>query len=244
MRCFDFYPLEGSCAKVNAYLQDNCTELEMVRWKLRPAMLVIPGGAYAFVAEREGEPIALKFSAMGYQAFVLSYTLNTAGDEPVRDAEAALKYIRSHAEEWHVDVNAICVTGYSAGGNLALRLIKRVADSCPGIMPKAMILGYPAVTGRGCIVQPMNGLELDADDYSAFPPSFIWTTQEDEGVDCSESVQLWARLNGAKVPAELHVYQRGKHGYSTADKSTGRPDAHVATWLPLCMEWLEKTLGL
>lgn len=243
MRCFDI-ALGNNGAAVTAYLQEDCTELEMVRWQKRPAILVIPGGGYSMVADREGEPIALKFAAMGYQAFVLRYTVKTADESPVLDALAAFNAIHENAEEWHIRTDAVCVTGYSAGGNLVLRLLKKLCGACPERMPNAMILGYPAVTGKGCIVQPMNGLEMENAMYAQFPPAFIWTTQEDEAVDCTESVRLWSLLNKNHVPAELHVYQKGRHGYSTGDLATGRPNAHVATWMPMCFDWLENMLNI
>ena len=86
MRILHVHPGNRTGAELIAYLQDNDSELEMTRWKQRPAMLVLPGGAYAFLSEREGEPVALKYSAQGYQAFVLRYTLHSNGEEAMLDA--------------------------------------------------------------------------------------------------------------------------------------------------------------
>jgi len=108
--------------------------LSPVNRKKRPAILVCPGGAYAFISPTEAEPIALRYASMGYHAFVLSYTVYNKGkmvnpmgelpvDEdslypgPMLDVGAAMLCIRDHAEEWCVDADKVVLTGFSAGAH-------------------------------------------------------------------------------------------------------------------------------
>ena len=108
---------------------------EMMNGRKRPAILVCPGGAYMFCSDREAEPIALRFAAMGYHAFVLRYSVySNSGNYypfpgktpayeksvypgPMREIGMAMLKIREHAEEWKVDMDRIILTGYSAGAN-------------------------------------------------------------------------------------------------------------------------------
>lgn len=111
---------------------------EMLNGKARPAVIICPGGAYMSCSEREGEPVAMAFAAMGYHAFVLRYGVHnegarfspTPGQEPeikakehclhpnpVRDIARAMLYIRDHAGEWLVDTDRIAVCGFSAGAH-------------------------------------------------------------------------------------------------------------------------------
>ena len=148
MKILEIALTSNPSAHLTAYLTDNCSELEMKRWTRRPAMLVIPGGAYHFLAEREGEPIAQKFSAMGYQTFVLGYTLHPSSREPYEDAVAAMRTIRENAEQWHVASRQICVSGFSAGGNLALWAPPRPTVSTLTRDPTPSSWAIPARTAK------------------------------------------------------------------------------------------------
>jgi acetyl esterase/lipase len=228
-------------------IQDNDTELEMVRWKKRPAMLVFPGGGYHFISEREGEPIALRFAAMGYQTFVLHYSLDCAGDDAFQDALHAMQLIRANAEDWHIDPAKVAVSGFSAGGNLAVWLAAGAICAAPEALPNALVLGYPVVTRStacsGRVFDALNG-EIPQENWRKMPPCFLWTTQDDELVDPANLAKFWLKLNEAGVDAEMHIYQNGKHGFATADLATGRPDFQAASWLSLCIHWLNKQFEL
>ena len=199
------------------------------------------------IAQREGEPIALRYAAAGYQTLILRYAVKRPLQEPLRDALCAVREIRAHAEEWGVDPEKICVTGYSAGGNLALWLASAaLARGDAQALPDAMVLGYPSVSGVGCdpaftSSQP----ELVSDrPLDGMPPTFLWTTSTDEVVPAQESLELGLRLHKAGVPLEMHVFCGGAHGLATADLATGRPDSHAAHWVELSLEWLEKVFRL
>ncbi|MFV0466230.1 MAG: alpha/beta hydrolase [Lachnospiraceae bacterium] len=143
---------------------------EMLNKKSRPAVLICPGGAYLSCSDREGEPIALQFAAMGYHAFVLRYSVY--GDfsvfeqgidhmktdpakmhpAPMREIGMAIRQIREHSQEWFVDTEKIAICGFSAGGHncamYATNYHKPVVTEylqmdAGDLRPAAVILGYP-----------------------------------------------------------------------------------------------------
>ena len=148
--------VEGSLpgAKLTVYIQDYSADMHIQE---RPLILICPGGGYEHVSAREGESIALSFMAMGLHAAVLRYSVAPA-KYPVQITELAfaMKYIRSHAKEWHIIEDKIFVQGSSAGGHLAASLgvfwkeewlWKCVgAESAEEIRPNGMILSYPVIT--------------------------------------------------------------------------------------------------
>ena len=97
-------------------------EVAGIKPKLRPAMLVIAGGAYTFISQRESAPVAVKYVANGYCAFVLDYSVNTAYPVPLVEACMAVAYIRENASKYRVDKNLVAAIGFSAGGHLATML--------------------------------------------------------------------------------------------------------------------------
>jgi acetyl esterase/lipase len=149
---------------------------ELLNGKKRPAVLVCPGGAYMSCSDREGEPVALRFAAMGYHAFVLRYSTynngkpgmfipqgkmpvnpNSLFPAPMRDIGKAFLTIHAHAEEWLVDTDKIAICGFSAGGhNCAMYsvywqdpLISEYFDEKPAMFkPAAAILGYAVLDYR------------------------------------------------------------------------------------------------
>lgn len=124
--------------------------------KKTPAVIVCPGGAYQFLSDREGEPIALKFNAEGYAAFVLRYCVGTEGQAlqpgPLFDLGKAMAYVKEHAREWRIDAERISICGFSAGGHLCASyaslwheswFTKELGEPKEKLRPYAAILGYP-----------------------------------------------------------------------------------------------------
>ena len=149
----------------------------------RKAILICPGGAYAFCSNREGEPIATCFLAAGYNAFVLDYSVKNR-EEPGKkfpgqliEAALAMKFIKDNADKFNIDPNYVFVTGYSAGGHLAASLgilynSKYVTDAIDMpenyARPTGMILAYPVITSgeyahRGSIDNILHDEREDAD---------------------------------------------------------------------------------
>ena len=111
-----------SPAVLEIYLRENRENLSGSR---RPCVIICPGGAYVFCGDRDSEPNALALLGEGFQSCVLRYTCRTSDeqpplhDEPMRDAAAAVRYVRSHAQEMGIDPHKITLLGVSAGGHTA-----------------------------------------------------------------------------------------------------------------------------
>ena len=108
---------EGGTGYLSCYLQRPSSAG-------RPAVLIIPGGGYEHVSVREGEPVALRFLAQGYHAFVLEYSVEAAACDkhPLEELARTVLMVRQNAEKWLVDPQKVVVIGFSAGGHLAASL--------------------------------------------------------------------------------------------------------------------------
>ena len=218
----------------------NHVSPEMPYLDVRPAVLVFPGGAYAFCSDREAEPIALEFLAKGYNAFVLRYSLKTDFSEPLEDAQWALKLIRERADEFHIDPNKVAVIGFSAGGHLAASL-STISD----IKPDASILGYP------CSLEAMND-KLAAKGAPSLndkvtpdtPPTFIISASDDSLVPIENSLEYGLALRRNGVPFEMHIFAKGEHGFATATETTNTSERVkeycflAKRWIKICIDWL------
>lgn len=218
---------------------------ELIGMPKRPAVLIFPGGGYHMLSEREAQPIAFAFLKEGYQAFILRYTLEQSTmEKPLADATSALEMIKAQAEEWNVDKDKIAVAGFSAGGHLAATLATKGTTK-----PNALILGYPVISQAMVKLCGVDEVSLDTLVDHTTPPTFLFTTQNDNVVPSDDAFQFALSLQKAHVPMEFHFYQHGEHGISlathaTANNKQGFVSEHVATWLPLCLEWLQLHFGV
>ena len=137
---------------LEAYILKNSPEFQADT--RRPAVIICPGGAYMGTSDREAEPVALRFLAQGYHAFVLRYSVQTRFPQPMLDLATAILTVRQHPDEWFVDADQIALCGFSAGGHLAASLgvhwnkpflYEPLGVSAEEIKPNALILGYPAI---------------------------------------------------------------------------------------------------
>lgn len=137
---------------VEAYLLNNSREFQSDI--ARPAVIVCPGGGYLATSDREAEPVALRFLARGYHAFVVRYSVRTRFPQPMLDLAMALHLVRANAAAWLVDPDRITLCGFSAGGHLAASLgvlwnqpwlSEPLGVSADQIRPNALILGYPVI---------------------------------------------------------------------------------------------------
>ncbi len=251
-------------ATLTVYAQDNVDGQEQ---RLRPAMVICPGGGYEFCSNREAEPLALAFLARGFQAFVLDYTvLDPAGEgellpHPQRDLARAVALVRERAVEWHVDARRIATLGCSAGGHLCATYGALCRDEAflesAGVSREdaavwAQVLCYPVIDltagwpADRARVPPISTNEklLHAQDLvdAGTPATFIWHTASDEGVLVRNTYLYADALARRAIDHDCHVFHRGRHGLSLATKQTGRDaehrDAHVAHWVDLAVEWL------
>ena len=234
--------------------------------KIRGAVLICPGGAYSFTSPREAEPIAIKFNAAGFHAFVLNYSVApNKHPQSLLDASRAMCIIRENSQEWNIDASKIAVCGFSAGGHLAANLgvhwDKDYLKNVPGITlgtnnPNALILCYPVITSgkyahTGSIsnllgddfdksLESQMSLELNVSKKT--PPTFLWHTFEDNSVPVENSLLFAQALRSENIPFELHIFPEGPHGLSLATEETtengDRVYQDVAIWINLCITWL------
>lgn len=262
MRCFTL-PLSGFHATLDVMLRSRA--YDSVEHAKRPCMLIIPGGGYAFVSDREGEPVAMGFLQAGYQACVLHYTVRSQesdpflGNLPLREAAAAVREIRTHAEEWGIGPEKVSVCGFSAGAHLAGSL-GIFADN-PAYLPEntdgrstpnAMLLCYPVITagerahrdsiyhlsGTREINEASRRWSLEEHVTKNTCPAFLWQTMQDECVPVENAMSMARALRREGVPFELHIYTDGPHGLSVATPEAGMDNPHAASWLPLALQWL------
>lgn len=241
MKVFDI-KLTNELAKLTVYIPDQSNE--MGHNKIKAGVLVIPGGGYSMCSDREAEPIAFAFLHKGYAAFILRYTVgqNKGYDfsMPFADANEAMKIIHENAEEWGIDKERIAAIGFSAGGHLCASL-----STMGDIRPNASILVYPCIleSMNKILAFPVPGLEDKVDDKT--PPAFIVSACEDNCVPIENSLAYANALNKKGIPFEMHIYEKGYHGFSLADetvytKAEADYCAHIQGWFDLCATWLKK----
>lgn len=239
MNCFTMDLSPNGRGILTGYVQESSPELGNMN--KRPAVLIFPGGAYQRCSDREAEPVALTFSAHGFQAFVLRYSVKeqAAFPQPLLDAEGALRTIREKADDWNLDPDKIAICGFSAGAHLA---------ACIGTMgtirPNALILGYGALTASRSGNRPVPVDHVDSDT----PPCFLFHTWEDPVVPVENTLSFASALNRAGVPFEVHIFQNGQHGMATGKplSSNGiveNTDRDFSAWPSLCANWLFHQFG-
>ena len=245
-------------ASLEGYILD--CEILYGQEKKRPAVLVCPGGGYLYCSPREAEPVALRYAANGFHAFILRYSVqwNAAGFSPLEEASWAIGYIREHAEEWNIDADKIVACGFSAGGHLAL-----ASGLLAENKPNALILGYPAtcapnIKGGDFMLKLLEGkdqvTDADAAKYDlvaqvnkAAPPMFVAATADDmlTGFCTLPLVMKYTQLG---LKCELHMFQHGPHGYAMADVTSADGSEQMvntayAQWHGLSVLWLRKIFG-
>lgn len=256
------YKLEGH-ATLTCYIhdsyRDNTADYVM------PAVVIAPGGAYAFVSKREGEPIASYFLANGYNAFVLDYSVAPhCYPTQLLQLACATDYVKSNAAQLHIDARRVFTVGFSAGGHLVGSLATQynTLNAAFGVeldcKPAAVALCYPVINSRYVFGNSFDnllsryGLEerdellgklnLDNAVTCDVPPCFIWTTAQDTAVLPQGALSFATELLNSGVMCELHMYPRGRHGLATADEQTNEyqpfmDKAH--TWLAMCDDFFK-----
>ena len=245
------------------YVPDRITEIKP---KIRPAIIICPGGGYEYWSAREGEPVALRFLSAGYAAFVLDYDINTAHPEPLLQACMAIKYLRENAQKYGIDQNHIAAIGFSAGGHLAgsfgtlygeEEITSRLNAKAEQLRPDAVVLSYPVITmekgvthegsknvitGGSAALEKKLSLENAVNEKSS--PAFIWHTRPDDCVPVENSYRMARAYQRAGVPYELHIFDHGCHGLSLAnievfDEGNANILPEVAVWQELALTWLK-----
>jgi len=194
-------PMGAHNAQLTCYLQDPCTEMPAL--DRCPAILIFPGGAYAFCSDREADPVALAFLNAGYNAFVLRYSVsqNCPVEEvytnAFAEAQEAMDYLHQNAGDLHIDPEQIAVVGFSAGGHLAASV-----GTMGRVRPAAMLLGYAVFSVPGkALGMELPDLLQQVDDQT--PPAFLFATQGDHLVPATQSLQFATLLAERKIPYEI-----------------------------------------
>ena len=225
------------------------------------AVVICPGGGYGHLAmDHEGHQICKWLNSIGVAGFIVDYRHRGKGyghPAPLQDAQRAIRTVRSRAKEWNVNPDKIGILGFSAGGHLASTAATHFDDGQPdnddGIQkfscrPDFAILCYPVIafdepyTHRGSqrnllgndpSAALVKSLSNEKQVTAKTPPVFLWHTTEDRGVLPENSVHFYLACVKNKVPAELHIYEKGRHGVGLGKGING-----TENWSKACEAWL------
>lgn len=229
------------------------------------AVLICPGGGYAALAfDHEGNAIARWLNDNGIAGIILKYRLPSdrimqdKSVGPLQDAQEAMRIIRRNAKEWNIDPAKIGVIGFSAGGHLASTLSTHFADKVYDVKDKTSarpdfsLLIYPVISfdttfthmgsrnnligmnpGESLVIRFSNELQITEET----PPTFLVHSTDDRAVPVLNTISYFNGLQKQGINSEMHVFQKGGHGYGLA---TGR--GTESSWPELCINWL-KTSG-
>lgn len=224
------------------------------------AVIICPGGGYINLAMGyEGTDVALRFSQSGIAAFVLKYRIPDDSSMihkqigPLQDAQRALQFVRSHAQNWGIEPDRIGIMGFSAGGHLAATAGTHFQkDYIPNpqhisLRPDFLILIYPVISFRKPIAHMgssnnLIGTNPTPEDIREFsneeqvtdltPPSFLVHAKDDDAVPYANSEWFADACKMHHVPVAVYYYEKGGHGFGMINKTSPR------SWMDLCIKWL------
>ena len=225
------------------------------------SVILFPGGGYSHLSmNKEGKKIAKWLNSFGITAFVLKYRMPS--DEimkdksigPLQDAQEAVRMVRRNAKKWNLESNKIGVIGFSAGGHLAATLSTRYEEktyeSTDNTSPKPnfAILIYPVISMNSAITHKgskekllgLNPSQELTDKFSSelhvnstTPPTFIVHASDDKSVPVENSINYYLALKNRKVQTEMHIYEKGGHGFGLGIIDTSK------NWANDCVNWLK-----
>lgn len=227
----------------------------------RTAVIICPGGGYGILAaSHEGSDVAQVFNSWGITAFVLKYRLPDDSiminkeTGPLQDAQRALQLVRQNAKQWDIDPTRIGIMGFSAGGHLtataSTHFNKPVIDNPDNISlrPDFSLLIYPVISftdslthigsrnnliGKDASPEKIKEYSNELQVNEQTPPAFLVHAIDDGGVKKGNSVQYYEALQRNKVPAEIHLYPQGGHGFGMNNKTTSD------SWMERLKSWLK-----
>jgi acetyl esterase/lipase len=225
------------------------------------AVLICPGGGYGVLAfDHEGYQIARWLNENGIAGIILKYRLPSdlimkdKSIGPLQDAQEGIRFIRRNAAAWNINPRRVGVIGFSAGGHLASSVSthysEKVYDSdTTSARPDFSLLIYPVITFDASFTHMGSRNNLIGNDASAeavkhfsnelqinekTPPAFLVHSADDKVVPVKNSIVYFDGLNKFSIPVEMHIFQKGGHGYGL---STGK--GTQASWPQLCISWLK-----
>lgn len=227
------------------------------------AVLICPGGGYAMLAfSHEGIAIAKWLNNNGIAGVVLKYRLPSdlimqdKSIGPLQDAQEALRVIRRNASSWNINPHKIGVIGFSAGGHLASTLSTHFAEKVYPVKdttsarPDFSILVYPVITMDSSFTHAGSRKNLIGDNPSdemvrhfsnelqitgMTPPTFMVHSEDDKTVPVKNSLVYYEGLVKNRIPSELHIFQKGGHGYGMAGNQGTQ-----SAWPELCLKWMKQ----
>ncbi|WP_211259724.1 alpha/beta hydrolase [Pseudalgibacter alginicilyticus] len=223
-------------------------------------LVICPGGAYSHLSiNKEGFSVAKWLNSIGISAFVLKYRLPSDAimiDKsigPLQDAQQAMKLVRLHSKKWHLNPNKIGIMGFSAGGHLAATLSTRYAEKLLPTLdsisakPNFSILIYPVISmkdemthinsrknllGTDITEKYLNKYSNEIQVNGNTPKTFLVHASDDNSVPVQNSLTYYRALNKNKVPVEMHIYQKGGHGFGMGSEENNN------FWPIACENWL------
>jgi acetyl esterase/lipase len=226
--------------------------------------VIFPGGGYGHLAmDHEGHQIAQWLNSIGVAGFIVKYRHRNSGagyghPAPIQDAQRAIRMVRSRAGEWGIDAGRIGIIGFSAGGHLASSAGTHFKDrygepvdeidriSC---RPDFMILMYPVISFTELYTHEgsrknLLGESPNTDLVESFsnekqvtpdtPPTLLVHADDDNVVPPENSIAFYLALRKAKVPAEMHIYEKGGHGFGP-----GAGKGACSSWMVRCADWMQ-----
>ena len=232
------------------------------------AVLIFPGGGYGILAyDWEGTDFAKWLNSQGIAGIVVKYrlplstSLTDPKEVPLLDAQRAIRLVRQHAEDWHINPNQVGIMGFSAGGHLAATLstsythqVARETDSINllSARPDFSILVYPVISFRDAATHGGSRKNLIGDPANPelvnrfsnelqvnanTPPTFLVHAQDDKAVPLENSLLYYQALHANGVKASLHIYPTGGHGFAF-----GMDKGAVSGWRDVLLAWMEETV--
>lgn len=253
---------ENGGPRVATVIQPTLTVYLPSREKANGTSVVIcPGGGYARLAMgHEGYDVAKRLNEMGIAAFVLKYRLpndQTQPDKsiaPLLDAQQALRLVREQATKYNLNPERIGLMGFSAGGHLAATAGTHFAKPVgvnPGpasVRPAFLVLVYPVISFSDSLKhtgsrENLIGMTPGADQVRLYsnelqvtaqtPPTFLVHAEDDKVVPVQNSVVFYQALHRHNVPAEMHLYPQGGHGFGMNNKTT------KDQWVERLQNWMD-----
>lgn len=218
-----------------------------------PCIITCPGGAYWGLADHE-RYVEL-FNEMGLSVFVLNYRVHPYSYPcQILDIQRAVKFVKYHADEFHINPEKVLVAGSSAGGHLALSACCYAdegnddGDEIDKLSSKVAggVLCYPVVSLTEYTHQDSSNnfsgyndeirqkFSIQKNVHEDMPPLFVWHTLEDNAVDVNNVLMLAKSYREKNLEMELHIFPKGHHGLGVAKDY---PLAHQ--WPSLCRSWME-----
>jgi len=225
------------------------------------AVIICPGGGYSILAaSHEGYDVAKKLNEMGVAAFVLKYripddkTMLNKEIGPLQDAQRAIQIVRERAVEWNINPSRIGIMGFSAGGHLAstagTHFDKAVIENKnnTSLRPDFMVLVYPVISftdsighigsrdnllGKNPSEEKIRAYSGELQVVANTPPAFLVHAGNDDVVKVQNSIRFYEAEQKNNIPAELHIYPKGGHGFGMNNPTT------KDLWMERLKNWLD-----